>query len=72
MVYYDPRKPKPWPIRLLNSWGVVNDTKATNIAIAVALAGILLTIVLYTQILNNDADVEELDPRVLQEMERVR
>lgn len=37
MVFYDPRKPKPWPVRLLNKCGVTNDTTATHVVIVVSV-----------------------------------
>lgn len=60
MVYYDPRKPKPWPIRVLNKLGVADDTKATNIAMALAIIGIIITVLLYLNLLGDDSDMEEI------------
>ena len=42
MVYYDPRKPKPWPIRILNKFGVTNDTTATHVVIVVSIVFLLV------------------------------
>lgn len=70
MAYYDPRKPKPWPIRLLNKLGITNDTVATNIALVLALLGILVTIIFYLQLLDdNSSPIEAIDPQTLREME---
>ena len=42
MVYYDPRKPIPWPIRILNKFGVTNDTTATHVVIVVSIVFLLV------------------------------
>lgn len=47
MVYYDPRTPKPWPIRLLNTWGVSNDTAATYIIIAASVVFLTVAVILF-------------------------
>lgn len=71
MTYYDPRKPKPWPVRLLNKCGVTDDSKATNIALGTAFAGMIITVIFYSQILSNSTDgAEEIDSALLQDMNR--
>lgn len=62
MVYYDPRKPKPWPIKLLNTLGIKNDSTATQVAIAVALLGILLTVVSYLNMFTSNDKLEGIPP----------
>lgn len=68
MTYYDPRKPKPWPVRILNRFGVSDDTKATNIAVAVGVTGIIITIFLYASILGGSNEVEGIPSEILNTM----
>ena len=42
-IYYDPRKPKPWPIRLLNKCGIHNDATAVKLVIAASVLLICLS-----------------------------
>lgn len=66
MVYYDPRKPKPWPIKLLNKWGVTDDAKATKITLVGALLGIALTVFMYAGLLGgSDIDFSEGEEDIL-------
>ena len=71
MTFYDPRKPKPWPIRLLNKFGVTNDTVATNISILASVILLIITALLYANLLQPaDNAYEEIPENVLMEMER--
>lgn len=53
--------PKSWPIKLLNSWGINDDTKATNIVTIVSIILIIITIYIYIQILSPDVSVNPGD-----------
>lgn len=60
MVYYDPRKPKPWPIRLLNRIGIVDDAVATYIVIAIAIIFFSITGYLLLELNSNQAAVDRM------------
>ena len=72
MVYYDPRKPKPWPIRLLNKWGIINDSLATTIILTAAAAGILISIVLYNNLIFNTTSNSEVDTLIEAEFSAIQ
>lgn len=60
MVYYDPRKPKPWPIEFLKKLGVKSDKTATAIIIIVSVLFIIIALYLFND--TNAADVRTLTP----------
>lgn len=68
MTYYDPRRPKPWPIRLLNNWGITDDQKATNIVLLVI--GVLFVVAIFFYLSSGTPEVEQIDPQILLDMER--
>lgn len=68
MVYYDPRKPKPWPIRVLNNWGVRNDSTATTIVIVISIVFILLAIFLYINTNNQEQIDRSIDTAQLRQL----
>lgn len=69
MVYYDPRKPKPWPIRFLNKFGVVNDNTANKIVLWGALLLLIVTIILYLSIFgDNTEEIKKVDREILRQM----
>ena len=71
MMYYDPRKPKPWPIRILNRLGITNDTMATNISILTSVILLIFTALLYANLFQSSEETyEEVPESVLLEMER--
>lgn len=63
MVYYDPRKPKPWPIRLLNKLGVENDSVATNVVVIISI--VFLGVAIYLFVDSSTPEVRELSPEQL-------
>ena len=68
MVYYDPRKPKPWPIRLLNNIGITNDTTATNIIIVISILLLLGTGYLLFQANAESTAARDLTPEQLRQL----
>ena len=63
MTYYDPRKPKPWPIRFLNKLGVTYDGIAKNIVVAASI--VILAVAVYLYMSNVAPEVRELSPEEL-------
>lgn len=70
MAYFNPQQKKPWPIRILNRWGVENDEQAMLITVAGIVIAFVITYFIYVSVLSNDSVPQEnLDRALLQEME---
>lgn len=69
MTYFDPRKPKPWPVRLLNTLGVTDDVVATKIIAIGSILLLVVTVIFYFNIFNGQtAEVQEVDQEILKSM----
>ena len=60
MTVYDPRKPKPWPIQLLNKWGVTNDSLATRIVLIFSSVIILFSVYSFLRVATHSENLHEL------------
>lgn len=70
MTYYDPRKPKPWPIATLNKLGVRDDATATRIVIAAIVTIFVVTIFMAIDLTSESEEIQtkEIDPWLVEEM----
>ena len=67
MTYYDPRRPKPWYIKLLARLGVTNEAHALMIVLTTSVLLLGLTVWIYSNTFSA-TQVEEVDPVHLNSM----